>query len=426
MGTLRLLLEEATAHARSVYQRGQDGEAVVWRLRRSELRGLLKAVLRVTGVIAGGKLSLDLLLSVLRRFSRSQVQQRLRTVLPRTLKVAVTLAVCAALSSLLRRRLFATESDENTKTEARSANAKIRRAAGVGVATFLASSVFYLYNPLFKSSIPLWIFVRGVADLLRSVNDSQSDSTAAWCALFGVTQAPLMFAFLHRPAALHGTLHDFVLRAGNMDRCKLNSLKVQSDFARDNKLHVSQHAPCSPLFHEDPSCWRYNTTEWTRGFARGARVYLPLQLIRLIVRLVSRSGSVADAVTSTLRGTVRSSAFVATYVVVMKSSQCALRHATGRDTWWTASLGGLLTAFSLALDQPTRQRELTLFCLPRALETLQVLFPRLACVFQYRPWRQRTNLDGLTACQASIAPLCDTPLSARTPLCDHSSPNRMN
>ncbi|CDS07992.1 hypothetical protein LRAMOSA01941 [Lichtheimia ramosa] len=120
----------------------------------------------------------------------------------------------------------------------------------------------------------------------------------------------------------------------------------------------------------DPSCTRSKLTLFRDEYFRALKLYVPLNVI---MTLVFRSGQLTKDPSNISRKFVysclRSGLFLAMYVASAFATPCAVRPIVQKERTWIYLIPGLVAGAMTAIEVPSRQLELGLYCLPRAMES---------------------------------------------------------
>ncbi len=126
---------------------------------------------------------------------------------------------------------------------------------------------------------------------------------------------------------------------------------------------------CDEVYHPGESCAVAHAKDLPALVGRCLRLYAPVHLVPLL--LFRARAAIADPVNTSIRAATaiaRSTAFLTTYVSVVKASLCLERNVRTADSWWQASLAGVLSGLALSFEAPKRASELMLYCLPKGLD----------------------------------------------------------
>ena len=245
-------------------------------------------------------------------------------------------------------------------------------------------------------------------------------------ALFALSSATIMYAFVYKPTRLPYTYVKWIERISELDERLLHVLRqayygnfvygkdtgvapLLESLARDCGLPevwgdpaTTIPIPCVLVHHgKSKSCEVYAAWRLWRGFARAAAVYLPLSTIVLIRKLQKRRAgqSRIDIARRVLLGGMRSSAFLGAFIAFFYYGVCLTRTRIGPhllrskavfDSGLCVCGGCAVCGWSVLVEDARRRTELTLFVLPRALA---VVTPR-RYPKQVRPLPRRIHPSG--------------------------------
>jgi hypothetical protein len=134
---------------------------------------------------------------------------------------------------------------------------------------------------------------------------------------------------------------------------------------------------CDTVWHVGQPCVWAHTLDSVQISLRSLRVYAPVHLVPLV--LFRRSALLRDPVgmaAKTGKAIALSTAFLTSYVWLVKSALCTLRMSRGRDDLWQAMAAGAISFPSLALENRHRATELMLYCLTKGVSVAWTLAGR--------------------------------------------------
>jgi len=234
------------------------------------------------------------------------------------------------------------------------------------IAGFLSSLAIMLDISERRTQFALYCFVRAVYDafqVLKLYNPFFGDIIS-----FAITQIPIMFCYARRPKAIDRGYYKWINHMGNINGKNFRHLICESPPFKS----------CKGLVHPTSSCTRDYTMDWlTSGMLRAARMYIP---VHFLPPLLFSPEKVVKQPLKFLRrksqNMLRSSFFLTTYQYVMKMVMCHGRTTLGKDHDGIACVAGFFCGLSIAIEHPSRRKELFLYTLPRALEGIARLIPR--------------------------------------------------
>ena len=241
---------------------------------------------------------------------------------------------------------------------------------GAFIAGGLAGLSILIDAPTRRLSVSLFLLVRALdAAVKRLVRAGLlPHSKHAVPLLFGIFNMPIMYSFLYKPHLIGEGYYRWILGMGAMNHEGLHHCLREPRNAWYERGELIPFRQCQEGYHPGETCVGHTTTDWAKGLARAAKIYIPVHLVPLLLFKTKRL--VQDPGKELLRaGTAvaMSSAFLSTYVFCVKFSQCVLRNAFQFDYGWGALLSGLSTGLSTYLERPSRASELMLFCAPKGI-----------------------------------------------------------
>ncbi|MES1914679.1 MAG: hypothetical protein MHM6MM_006725 [Cercozoa sp. M6MM] len=250
------------------------------------------------------------------------------------------------------------------------------------VAAALASTALLVDSPSRAPTLGVYVLVRALDELIRlRVHEGRWRRVPHFVSIvFALCQAPIMYAYLLRPGALDRAYYRWILRMGN------------STDKQHEQIHrcTDRFVPCQNLMHKGP-CWKYHVRDWLAGVSRGLGIYIPVHFLPTALFrpqvLLAQPGVIVSRV---LSNAFWSSLFITSYQTGMKTVVCHTRNLLKRDPWYEPVLGGLVAGSAILIEDPRRRSELTLYVLPRALQVLLNLSPRLSRLTRrlgrFGPW----------------------------------------
>jgi hypothetical protein len=136
--------------------------------------------------------------------------------------------------------------------------------------------------------------------------------------------------------------------------------------------------PCS-LMHEG-SCFSTAFQRFLITFINGLRLYLPIHLLPLLFRLKALRAKPIKSITHAALGTVYSALFVSQTATTMRAMLCLCSHLRGKWDKINVLIGAILCSFSLFWEAPGRRCEISLYVLPRFLDSMWSFLKRRGLV----------------------------------------------
>lgn len=237
-----------------------------------------------------------------------------------------------------------------------------------GVAGTLAGLTLLLDAQHRRQMISLNLFVRAVDVAVKGL--VRKDILPYWkhfeALMFGICNVPIMYGFLFEPDILERGYYKWILHMGDVtDKGLAATLRVRRQALAEGRDFPFQ--PCCVGYHEGP-CTVHCLKDWVFGLKRASKVYVSVHLLGLALHYKSLMKDPSSQLLKTAIGFASSCAFLSTYVLCIKGSQCFLRNMRQTDSDWHAVVAGLLTSFSTYFERPSRVSELMLYCFPKSLE----------------------------------------------------------
>ncbi|KAM7268763.1 hypothetical protein ACFE04_010929 [Oxalis oulophora] len=207
--------------------------------------------------------------------------------------------------------------------------------------------------------------------------------------LFAIACAQVMYSFVMRPESLPKSYQDFIQKTGPVDAvvykavrecCRGGPVDIASLSAylssknKSNFVKLGEHPsiiPCSIIHPDTDSCLAHNGKAASATFKKTFPLYFSLTFVPYVVlHLQKFLDSPARTCWLALRDAVRSTTFLSAFVGIFQAAICAHRKISPTDNklvYWTA---GGLAALSVLLEKKSRRRELALYVLPRAGDSL--------------------------------------------------------
>jgi hypothetical protein len=135
------------------------------------------------------------------------------------------------------------------------------------------------------------------------------------------------------------------------------------------KLKTGQYVPCSQ-FHEG-SCEMHALKRLLLIFPKGLKVYGPVHLIPLLIfKFKQLRTAPKETLLKFLVGLLRSIGFVSCYMSLEKVAECYAAYFFQGYRFMNPVVVSLVATHAVYVETPHRRKELSLYMLPRALETL--------------------------------------------------------
>ncbi|RKP00182.1 hypothetical protein CXG81DRAFT_19841 [Caulochytrium protostelioides] len=251
----------------------------------------------------------------------------------------------------------------------------------------LVSSMFaWVPRPIYDHADTV-VFVLSSWEIMRSwfyCPDALPKSYANWITSMADIEPPILEALkLSKEGLVSYTkpMPDNQLAVSAMDTLKLPLSWGNADFGQ---------FPCWITHGDLISCPRHWWQIFWSAFQRALRIYVP---VHLIPALIFSRPKTMDAMARMLQRTtfhaLHSTTFLSMFVTIIWSSICVVRRTTGQDTALGPTLGSFLCGLSILLERRSRRREMGIYTLPKAIESL--LF-RTGMVRQSEHWFMHLDL----------------------------------
>ena len=136
--------------------------------------------------------------------------------------------------------------------------------------------------------------------------------------------------------------------------------------------------PCS-LMH-DGSCFSPAFSRFLVTFLNGLRLYLPIHLLPLLFRLKTLRAKPLQVLYQAVLGTVYSALFVSQTATTMRAMLCVTSRLRGKWDRMNVLIGAIFCSFSLFWEAPGRRCEISLYVLPRFLDSVWTFLKRRGLV----------------------------------------------
>ncbi|KAI8593359.1 hypothetical protein BDZ88DRAFT_404417 [Geranomyces variabilis] len=236
---------------------------------------------------------------------------------------------------------------------------------------------------------------RKIRDAMRARGVPQGVITNADAVVFIACCTQIMFCWFFFPQALPRNYVNWINKMGHMDPRVLRVVKylghgimkknrddgyghilgsyaveIGRTFAEGDPKHGQ--ISCNIIHADSPHCGRHLLEVWRDGFGDAMKLYIPVHLLPALIfhrnRFANRK-EIGPTIANVARGAVQSSAFLATFIVLVWAPICGFRNALKTDGYIGPGMGSFLSGFSIFLERKSRRREIGLYCAPKALES---------------------------------------------------------
>ena len=195
---------------------------------------------------------------------------------------------------------------------------------------------------------------------------------AAWrhtnFALFTLSSAQIMYAYVMRPDTLDPGFWNFIVNAGPIDKQTLGAVResVRSGASAAVVGCDHTHGSTGALW-----CSSHVAASSFSTFKKCFPFYFSIHYVPYVVLNLSKA---VQKPLSTLyratKATVRSSTMISTYVGLYMSTVCLHRNSGLRDHRALYYLAGVVASGALLVEDEGRRTDLTLWIVPRAVDSL--------------------------------------------------------
>ncbi|KAH9616702.1 hypothetical protein KSS87_003865 [Heliosperma pusillum] len=207
--------------------------------------------------------------------------------------------------------------------------------------------------------------------------------------LFALACAQVMYAFIMRPESLPKSYQDFIQKTGPVAQpvykavrncCRGSPVNVASLSAYLSSKGVQNLGsleefpsiiPCSIIHPTTQSCLTHNLNAASATFRKTFPLYFSLTFVPFVVlHLQKFMDTPARTCWLAFKGAVRSTTFLSAFVGIFQAVICLHRKVSSKDHKLVYWVSGGLAALSVLLEKKTRRKELALYVLPRASDSL--------------------------------------------------------
>ncbi|CAI5489821.1 unnamed protein product [Closterium sp. Naga37s-1] len=208
--------------------------------------------------------------------------------------------------------------------------------------------------------------------------------------LFVFASAQIMYAYVMRPETLPSSYWDFISRTGPIPTPVLEAVRRSCRGMPMNTLAltallrgrtgqvaplgmgpVPALVPCTMLHPDCSSCPRAQLAAARNAFRKTFPLYLSLTFVPFVVlNLRKFMQSPLRTVWLATSSALRSTSFIAVFVGVYQACACTHRKFVLKDHKLFYWLAGAVAGLSVLIEKASRRAELTLYVLPRALDSL--------------------------------------------------------
>ncbi|KAJ7567433.1 hypothetical protein O6H91_02G146800 [Diphasiastrum complanatum] len=218
--------------------------------------------------------------------------------------------------------------------------------------------------------------------------------------LMCLSSSQILSAWILKPDSLPSSYISFLNKHGGKDKCIVEGIRKLA-FREGSKFSVesieqfyksqgvqiqldpAMKVPCT-IIHGNEQCLMHFLVFLGQAYLRSLPVYLPVYLAPALV--VHRQGLFRRPLTilaKTLIGTARSSLFLATYCASAWIWSCIIFRTAGTCSPALLATATFPTGLTLMIEKKSRQMEIALYCLSRAIESSAICIADSGCLHQY-------------------------------------------
>ncbi|KAL1294852.1 hypothetical protein HN51_055698 [Arachis hypogaea] len=207
--------------------------------------------------------------------------------------------------------------------------------------------------------------------------------------LFALSCAQVMYGFVMRPESLPKSYQDFIQKTGPVaapvykairENCRGQAVDVASLHAYLSRVGKSEYIkleefpsiiPCSIIHPGTNSCLAHQAKATSATFKKTFPLYFSLTFVPFVVlRLHKFTDAPFRTFWFAIKGAVRSTSFLSAFVGIYQAVVCLYRKVASKDHKMLYWISGGIAALSVLLEKKERRRELALYVLPRAVDSL--------------------------------------------------------
>ncbi|GAB2272777.1 hypothetical protein Dimus_007596 [Dionaea muscipula] len=207
--------------------------------------------------------------------------------------------------------------------------------------------------------------------------------------LFAIACAQVMYAFIMRPETLPKSYQDFIqktgpvaqpvfkavrecCRGGPVDTASLAAyLSTRKVSTPMNLQEFPLMIPCSVIHPDTKSCLAHNANAASATFKKTFPLYFSLTFVPFVVlHLQKFMDNPARTCWHAVKGAVRSTTFLSAFVGIFQAVICLHRKVASKDHKLVYWIAGGIAALSVLIEKKGRRRELALYVLPRASDSM--------------------------------------------------------
>ncbi|KAL2902072.1 hypothetical protein RDABS01_027154, partial [Bienertia sinuspersici] len=207
--------------------------------------------------------------------------------------------------------------------------------------------------------------------------------------LFALSSAQVMYSFIMRPESLPKSYQEFIQKTGPVaapvykavkECCRGSAVDLASLSAYlssrgvKNSVSLEQFPsiiPCSIIHPNTQSCLAHDMNAAWSTFRKTFPLYFSLTFVPYVVlHLQKFMNTPAQTCWHAVKDAVRSTTFLSAFVGIFQGVICLHRKVASQDHKLVYWVSGGLAALSVFLEKKSKRRELALYVLPRAGDSL--------------------------------------------------------
>ena len=238
-------------------------------------------------------------------------------------------------------------------------------------------SIFFL-KPKYRRAFSLFLLAK-----LAQAGFASAQKERAWLqkgpetwkhanfALFALSSAQIMYAYVMRPDTLDAGFWNFIVQAGPIDKQTLSMVRESAQ-----KGATSALVGCEHTHKSTGKLWCSSHVAYSSlgTFRKCFPFYFSIHYVPyMVLNFTKAMSQPIRTLYRATKATVRSSAMLSTYVGLYMSVVCAHRNAGVRDHRALYYIAGAVASIALFVENDTRRTDLTLWIVPRAMDSLVLL-----------------------------------------------------
>ena len=258
----------------------------------------------------------------------------------------------------------------------RSAREPFTPESAASIAGGVAGLSIFFLKPKYRRAFSLYLLAKLAQASWASAQKEhpwmKERGPAAWrhtnFALFTLSSAQIMYAYVMRPDTLDPGFWNFIVNAGPIDKQTLGAVResVRSGASAAVVGCDHTHGSTGALW-----CSSHVAASSFSTFKKCFPFYFSIHYVPYVVLNLSKA---VQKPLSTLyratKATVRSSTMISTYVGLYMSTVCLHRNSGLRDHRALYYLAGVVASGALLVEDEGRRTDLTLWIVPRAVDSL--------------------------------------------------------